>query len=629
MISGAILLKQKSFRKMLIFVSGKNYFFRIVFIFLISIPFCSLAQKDTAKVRLISADLLEYNKSVKPDYQILTGRVVFEYEGTLLYCDQADIYINRDLVVAKGNVHIILNDTTHMYSDSLRIDGDRDLAEMIGNVKLIDNEATLTTDRLYYDLKNDIAYYLTGGEITDPESYITSEKGYYHQKTKDVYFRDSVYIRNKDTEIFSDTLMYNTKTEMSVFYGKTRIEQPENTMICELGTYDAENEIGRFSKNVEMYSGSRTLMTDSLFYNKPDGYSEAFRNVFFQDTTDQIILNSHYGKFFETDSTFFATDSALLRIIEKADTLYLHADSLFMVNDTTLHMQKVIYAYHKARIWRHDFQAVSDSIVFLNTDSLLYLYKDPLMWLEETQLVADTIFVTYQDGEMERLFMRKNAFIVSRESANDFQQIKSSNMEGIFANNKLDKLWANDTARTLYYIFDDDMLLIGINKSLSERVKISFQENKVDYVVFYNHPDGTLNPYEELSESDKIIDGFRWEQSIRPQYPEDVFRDPAIEPEAKERKVLFGSHVIPSDTLFAGKDTLQINDTLQADTTDQLMKSQSITSGKATLNPKHSNTDSANPEQQDSPEVQLQQPKECFLKRWTRKCRERKVKKNQ
>jgi len=615
---------------MFIIFSGKNFLYRIALFFLIAIPVLSSAQKDTAKVRLISADLLEYNKSVKPDYQILTGRVVFEYQGTLLYCDQADIYINRDLVVAKGNVHIILNDTTHMYSDSLRIDGDKNLAEMIGNVKLIDNEATLTTERLYYDLKNDIAYYLTGGEITDPESYITSEKGYYHQKTKDVYFRDSVYIKNKDTEIFSDTLMYNTKTEISHFFGKTRIEQPDNIMFCEWGTYDAANEVGRFSMNVEMYSGSRTLMTDSLFYNKPDGYSEAFRNVFFQDTTDNIILNSHYGKFFETDSTFFATDSALLRIIDKADTLYLHADSLFMVNDTTVHMQKVIYAFNKARIWRHDFQAVSDSIVFLNTDSLMYLYHDPVMWLEETQLVADTIHITYQDGKMDRLFMRKNAFIVSRENTNDFHQIKSRNMEGIFEDNKLDKLWANDTAQTIYYIFDDNMLLIGINKTLSDRVKISFQENKVDYVVFYNQPNGTLNPENELSESDKILEGFSWKQSVRPQYPEDVFRDPAIEPEAGERRIMFGATVTPEDTLFSEQDTLHLfSDIIHEDSINDASTHQTTATGKGKLDPGISKPDQVDPSTAKEPEIQPLKSKDCFLKRWIRKCREKKMKKNQ
>ncbi len=594
----------------------------------------ALAQKDTAKVKLIQSDLLEYNQTINPDYQILTGNVIFEYDGSLLYCDIADIYIQKDLVVTKGNVHIIINDTTHMYGDSLRIDGDNDLAELMGNVKLIDNQVTLTTDHLFYDLKNDIAYYLTGGEINDPENYLTSIKGYYYQKSKDFYFSDSVYIKNAETEMFSDTLMYNTITEITHFYGKTKIIQPENTMMCERGNYDTKNDIGRFSQNVEMKSGSRILNTDSLFYDKSTGFSEAFQNIFFRDTIEKIMLNSHYGRFYETDSTFFATDSALMRIIDKSDTLFLHADSLFMINDTVIHMQKVLFAYNKARIWRHDFQAVSDSIVFLNTDSLMYLYNEPIMWLEETQLIADTIHITYNEGKMDRLFMRQDAFIVSQEKTKDFQQIKSKNMEGIFTDNELEKLWAYENAETFYYVFDDRMLLIGINKTTSEKVRISFIENQIDNIVFHNAPSGTMQPENELSESDKKLEGFRWEQSVRPKYPADVFRDPEIEPEAKELPVFTADSAL-TDSTFLPTDT---SDIIHEES--QIIESQNdsgrikerVPSSDTTATENGRNTikqpeNTSIPESENIEEQQKKQKKECFLKRWIRNCKEKRFQK--
>ena len=265
------------------------------------IPFVLFAQKDSAKINLISADVLEYNKTINPDFQTLSGSVVFEYEGSLLYCDKANIFITKDLVVCYGNVHVIMNDTTHMYGDTLKINGTTDIAEMIHNVKLIDNEITLTTDRLFYDLKQDKAYYLTGGEITDPSNYLTSKKGYYYQKDRQFYFSDSVYIKNKDTEMFSDTLMYNTRTEVTYFYGKSQIIQPDNEMFCEWGTYDMKSDIGHFKTNVELYSGSQILKSDSLYYNKFTQFSEAFVNVQFSDTTENVFLSGNYGKFHESD----------------------------------------------------------------------------------------------------------------------------------------------------------------------------------------------------------------------------------------------------------------------------------------------------------------------------------------
>jgi lipopolysaccharide export system protein LptA len=634
MVSGGILLKMRSFK---LSVSGcMRIQFPLIGIFCFF--FFSLqnltAQKDTAKVKLIAADILEYNKSLNPDYQILTGNVVFEYEDALLYCHQAKIYINRDLVVTNGNVHIIINDTTHMYGDSLRIDGDTEIAELMGDVRLIDNEITLTTDHLYYDFKNKVAYYLSGGEITDPENYLKSQRGYYYQNSKDIFFRDSVYVQNKDTEMFSDTLMYNSKTEITHFFGKTIIRQENSELHCEKGTYDTKNDIGKFSQNVKLFSGSRALYSDSLYYDKPAGFSEAFSRVFFRDTTENMLLNCHYGLFYEHDSTFFATDSALLRIVEKSDTLYLHADSLFLVNDTILHMQKVLLAFHKARMWRHDLQAVSDSIVMLQSDSLLYLYNNPILWMDNTQLIGDTIQLTNKDGKMDRLYLNHNAFIVSQEKSSDFQQIKSKNMEGIFVENELDRLWANEESETLYYVFDDEMLLIGINKTISEKVRINFIENKVDNIIFYNSPKGNLYPEEEITDDEKQLSGFRWEQSVRPKYPEDVFRNPDIEPEARERIKIEPDTIILSDSLFFNGNVLDVEDSTHIRT-----DLENVEKGRMkTIEP----ADTTHTEKKDriAPITdEIKQPsdheniqkaevsKTCFLKRLKQKCKNRKNKK--
>lgn len=618
-----------------------NKWFLIFYLFTLQILFTPemiLAQQDTAKVKLIAADILEYNKSINPDYQILSGSVVFEYENALLYCDQAKIYIHKDLVITKGNVHIIVNDTTNMYGDSLRIDGDKELTELIGNVKLIDNDVTLTTDHLFYDFNRKIAYYLTGGEITDPSSYLTSQRGYYYQDSKDIFFSDSVYIRNEDeTEMFSDSMMYNTKTEITRFYAKTTLIQAENTLFFESGSYDTKKDIGQFKENVRLLSGSRTLFSDSLYYNKILGYSEAYKNVVFTDSTDNIIVNSHYGKFFETDSSFCVTDSALLMIVDAPDTLYLHADSLILLNDTLIHMQKVLYAFNKARIWRFDFQAVSDSIVLLQNDSVLYMYKNPVMWMDKTQLVADTIILTYLDRQLDRLFLKENAFIISQEKTTDFQQIKSRDMEGIFLNNELDRLWANNESETLYYVFDNKMLLIGVNKTTSEKVQISFKENKVDNIVFYNSPKGTLFPENELSEKETILDGFKWEESARPKYPDDVFRNPEIEPEARIHNVFQNDTINVNDSTFISDSLFQ--DSLNKPFIDDNSAEKSRKPSKTDVNQaeeKESKNDQgirktkSNGKNKEPIELQEKNdhPKRCFIRRWISECREKRKQKS-
>jgi lipopolysaccharide export system protein LptA len=589
------------------------------------------SQDDNVKINLISASVLEFNKSINPDYQILSGNVVFEYDGSLLYCNKALIYIKKDFVVAQGDVHVIINDTTHLYGDTLTIDGETEIAVMKGNVKLIDNDITLTTDILFYNLKTDVAYYLTGGEINDPSNYLRSERGFYYQQRKEFFFSDSVYLKGDDYEMFSDSLMYNTKTETTYFFGETKILQDNNTMFAKYGHYDTKNSTGRFSKDVKILSESRILTSDSLFYDRNTGYVETFQNMSFVDTKDNMMLDGHFARFYESDSTFFVTDSALLRMVDKGDTLYLHADSIYMINDTLIHMQKILFAHNMARMWRHDFQTVSDSVVFFTGDSLMYFYENPIMWLGNTQLVADTIQMTYSDGQMDKLYLLNNSFIISKEGENDFQQIKSSNMEGFFVDNELKELHAKDEAETLYYIFDDKMLLIGINKTHSEKVKIVFDSSAVNHIVFYNTPEGKMSPEEMMSENETKLDNFRWEQSVRPKYPTDVFRNPLIEPEARE---------LPQDTLvIVENDSISPQlDSLSSLYPDSLMLVENGAKEREGERTEINENNIDNQQKRDSgkdrnrvlPEEETK--KMCFLKRWWRnwkeKRRERKERKN-
>ncbi len=511
---------------MMTFLQYANLYLRIAasLIFVLLISTHLFAQKDTAKVNLISAEILKYDKAVNSEYQILDGNVVFEYNGSLLYSNRTHIYINRDFIENYGEVHIIINDSTHIYGDTLTIDGEIELAEIFGNVKLVDNNITLTTNKLFYDLKTDIAYYTNDAEIINNSNTLKSKKGRYYTNNNDFHFYDSVVFVNESINMNSDSLLYNTNTEITYFFGKSKIISDENTLICEYGHYDTKNDIGRFSENVQLLSGNRVLTADSLFYTKLEGYAEAFMNVQLKDSVDKYIVNGNYGKYFESDSSFIVTEKALLRMIENKDTLYLHADSLLMFNDTLHLQQKVIFAYYMTRIFRNDFQAVCDSLVYLREDSLLFLYNSPIMWLDSTQLLADTIKLELKNEELKTMYLFSNSFVISKENTDDYQQIKSKNMDIYFFENKIDYLWANDDVETLYYIFDKQQKLIGINNAKSDKVKIEFTDNEVDDIIFYRSPSGVMNPEEEMSDKQKKLDSFQWYDAVRPKFPLDVFR---------------------------------------------------------------------------------------------------------
>lgn len=569
------------------------------------------------KVNILSADLLSFNKSISPDYQIFTNNVIFEYDGSLLHCNIAHIYLNRDYVVCFGDVHIIINDTTNIYGDTLIIDGDKNLAEIIGNVLMIDNKMNLKTDKLYYDLNTDVAYYLNGAEITDPENFLSSKRGYFYSKTDEFYFSDSVYVKGTDSDMFSDTLMYNTKTEIVQFFGDSKIISEDKIMYSKSGTYDTKNDIGKFSHDVKIFSGSQILKGDSIYYNKLLALGEAFKNVEFQDTIENIILNGEYGKFFENDSSFFVTQNALMRMIDKSDTLYLHADTIYSLNNAPIHEQRIIFAHNMVRIFRDDFQAKCDSLVLLSKDSIMYLFFDPIMWMDETQLLADTIKLEYADGKMDKLYLNSNSFIVSKENKNDYQQIKSNFMIGHFEDNELDVLWAHENAESLYYIFDNSKLLIGINKTTSEKIKIKFLEREVDNISFFENSKGNMSPEDQINDTEKLLQNFRWESSIRPMHKFDVFRNPEIQAQAYDISFYTDSNYILPDSLLI--DSLLATDSLQIESDSGSLRGKGKGRGEDVKTEQDENINELNPDIKKRGEPKKDsntEKKKFFLFRW-------------
>ena len=50
--------------------------------------------------------------------------------------------------------------------------------------------------------------------------------------------------------------------------------------------------------------------------------------------------------------------------------------------------------------------------------------------------------------------------------------------------------------------------LIGIDKALASSILISFKENGIDDIIFYNQPEGVLYPEMNLEDNEKKLFGF-------------------------------------------------------------------------------------------------------------------------
>jgi len=480
-----------------------------------------IAQKTT-KIELVSANTLEFDKTLNRDVRKLMGEVVLKHDNTLMYCDSAYLYSETNRFDAFSNIHIKVSDSVDVWGDVLKYNGNTKLAELLHNCKMKDKQTELSSDFLFYDLKNDVAYYNTGGDIVNADNNLKSYVGRYYSKEKLFFFKDSVVLVNPKYTIYSDTLKYHTVTEISYFFGPTTILSDENTIYCENGWYDTKKDISEFSRNAQLKNEKQILTGDSLYYDRAKGYGKAINNICITDIKEDILIYGNFGEYFENPEFTQVTKNAYLVKIMDEDSLFLHADTLQSVNDT-ISEKRTLFAYKHVKFYKSDLQGICDSIVFLFSDSTINLYGNPVLWSEENQLSADFIKIILSNNNIKELYLYAASFIISEEDTLQFNQIKGKDMVGYFEDNKLSVIDVKGNGQTVYYVKEDDGSETGVNVSESSELTIYLEENKVEKIFFKSKPDATLFPTQQLPDDKKELKGFRWLIELRPKDKNDIF----------------------------------------------------------------------------------------------------------
>jgi lipopolysaccharide export system protein LptA len=496
------------------------------FTYLIFLLYLGVLENDAqeAKTRKINykADLVEYDKEIGSGAMRLLDHVTFEHEGVLMDCDSAYLYTKTNTLEAFYNIHINQGDSLHLYGDYLEYDGNSKLAKVRSNVLLENSETRLITNALDYHMDLDFAYYGDKATILNGDNELNSEQGYYYAQSKSYLFQDSVVLINPDYIMYSDTLKFNTITNTAFFLSATNIISDSNTIYCERGWYNTETNISEFTKNSRLENNEQILSSDTLFFDRNKSYGIAKSRVSLFDKEQDIILKGNYALNDQVANHSLLTDSAVFIVIGEEDSLYLHADTLLSTLDTLNH--QIIKAYYGARVFRNDLQAVCDSLVYSFSDSIISMFDDPVIWSSGNQLSADFIEMLTSENQIEQIIMNTNAFIISEEDTNCYNQIKGKDMLALLHQNELYRIDVNGNGQTVYYVRDESDL-IGLNYAESSNLTIFVSEQQIDRINFQKQPDATMHPIGQLQEAVKVLDGFRWLNELRPVSKHDIFRE--------------------------------------------------------------------------------------------------------
>lgn len=478
---------------------------------------------EPTMIYLENSELMSYNSAINPDVQVLKGNVIFRHDNALMYCDSAYFYEKANSFDAFGNVHINQADTLFGYGDFLYYNGNTRLAKFRQNVRLENQSAVVTTDSMNYDRIANLVYYYTGGKIKDELNELTSVWGQYSPSTNVALFRDSVHLVNPNFTMNADTLRYNTETNVANIVGPTHIIYNDETDIfSNLGWYNTSNERSMLlNRSLIVHQGGKTMIGDTIFYDKMQKYGEAFSRVVLTDSVQMSTLYGNYIFFNELEESGLATDSALLVDWSGENIMYVHSDTIRTLKDS---IHDVALAYYGVRMYRDDIQGICDSIVYSSKDSIVNMYGEPVVWAQQNQLSGNFIQAYIKNDVLDRIVITRPAVASQQVDSIHFNQLSGNEMTAFVTNNELKRVFVSGNAETIYYPVDDaDSTIIAINKTESSFVNMYFIEKELDRIVLTDATNGGMFPIDKFEKQDLYLRNFFWLPEHRPKNKDDVF----------------------------------------------------------------------------------------------------------
>jgi lipopolysaccharide export system protein LptA len=486
-------------------------------------------EQDTVKrkkTRIIIEhyDVATFSKSMG-DMQRLIGNVKMRHDSAYFFCDSAHFFQKTNSFKAFQNVHIIVNDSVEVFSDLLDYDGNTRFAEFFDNVKLMDDSTTLLTEYMTYDRNMHLACYPDSATTYRGDKTLISCIGYYRDDIKEFSFFENVEVLSPKYQMYTDTLFYNTAIEKMWFEGPTTIINKENILEGEHGYYLVDEDIAFLDKRPLMYNETQRMRSDSIYYNRNVGLAKAFDHVDMIDTSYKVVMRGNYVEMWEDIGFSFATDSAYAISYEGNDSLYIHGDTLFMHFDKEKEEVEKLIARRNVRFFKSDMQGKCDTLTYLMADSTIRMRVAPILWAEDSQMTGTDIDIKLKDQKVEWVLQKGNAFIISQDTIEGFNQIKGTDITSWFQNGDIHHVNIDGTkAETIYWIRDSDGSLIGIDVSDSETMSIEMENQSVSVIKSFKDIHETMYPEEDLNESSRYLSGFKWHDEARPTDKDDIFR---------------------------------------------------------------------------------------------------------
>ena len=484
--------------------------------------------QENKKIIVENSDFVDRNQNEIPGATVFTGNVRVLHNGVKINCNKVYYFDAENYIKAFGNVRINQGDTVQMNSRYAEYDGKKELAFATGDVFLRSPESTLTTDTIYFDKKNQVAFYNSYGTIINKDNTLKSKSGRYYVASKKYQFNTKVVVTNPKAKIETNHLDFYENSGHAYVFGPSTITNQGNVIYTENGFYDTKNNVGKLQKNSKITYDNKIIEGDDLYYDQSKNFSRAINNVKITDTINNMVARGHYAEMWRDAATrkdsIILTKRAVVVTKVENDSLFMHGKKILVTGPPE---DRTIRAFNNVRFYKTDMSGKCDSIHSNNKTALTKLIGKPVVWNQDNQMTGDVMHLVGDNTtqKLDSLKVLNNAFLIQKDtlSENGYNQIKGIDLFGKFRDNKLSQVDVKRNAEVIYYMYDDDNQLIGIDKKKCSEITMEIVDNQIETVTAKKDVESLLHPENEFPENVRKLRGFIWRGDERIRSKEDIF----------------------------------------------------------------------------------------------------------
>ena len=371
-----------------------------------------------------------------------------------------------------------------------------DLIDLSGHVTILQRGVLLSSEKMNYNGRTKIAASTVPITIKDGSQLLKAKRGTYSTQTHIANFAGDVFISDGKIVLTSDSAEQNRRTNYSHAFGNVFVKNGDtNSLFADDIEYFAASSIIRASGSVLATDITKAalIVADTIEDFKDRHYINARGNsVLFKIDTlkqDSIICRTSDFSVDTLTPAVYDTFSIKSRTME-----------LITLNDSTS------YIFHgKAEIDHSSFDAIADSVSYLQERELIFLNGNPVIWSDSLQLSADTINIVLDSNKVKQIIAAGNAFMLIKNdtlSPERRNQLFGNNMVIDFVNGKINLVTASGNAQSLIFI-DTEKGNDGATTSSADTIQITFSGSDPENFIATGGIIGEVIPEKDISDNCK------------------------------------------------------------------------------------------------------------------------------